>query len=394
MKANKQITLILFSILSLLACQKNKVLPIDNYACNFIFNDSSAVHPKASIYQQILDDNIREGLVGAVLLVKDKNGMWIGSGGKADIASNVDMKPCNTFLIASISKVFTAAAIFRYVDKGVLSLDDPISKWLPSEIVERVDNAAEAKIGHLLSHRSGIVDYYTDRFELDRVNKVNNHFTKEQAVTYIYDKKAHFPVGETYRYCNSNFVLLSIILEKASGQPFESVYTNEVFSPLGLYSAYYSESKPIPDGCVKGYYDLYNSGELTESQNLYQDELGIGGDGCIAINAYDLALFFEQLMKGALISPASLNEMTDWFDLPEDWHWETYGQTENGYGIEKFNTQNGVAVGHTGGIDGFNSYAFYYPETDMSYVLLVNNTRAFNTSKDQIFKSVSAVMFE
>ena len=379
--------------LSILSCKKDEVLPADAYECDFTYNDSSNIHPKADIYQNILDQNRKDGLVGAVLLVKDHDGMWIGASGKADLASNVDMEPCNTFLIASISKVFTAAAIFRYVDKGILDLDDPISKWLSDEIVEKVDNADEAQISHLLSHTSGIVDYYTDMFELDRVNQINNHFTKEEVLTYVYGKKANFSVGETYGYCNTNYLLLAIILENASGLSFEEIYEQEVFLPLGLTSAYYSESKPIPTGCVKGYSDIYASGEVVEAQNLYQDELGIGGDGGIAINAYDLAIFLEQLMKGNLVSNTSLNEMTNWFDLPEDWQWESYGQTENGFGLEKFNTEYGYAVGHTGGIDGFSTFGFYFPEEDMTYVLFVNNTKAFNNSKSQIFQEVTAEMF-
>lgn len=393
MKLNKLFILLALALYIFNGCEKNVTLPSSYYDCNLTFNDSSDLHPKASNYQEILDKNRNDGLVGAVLLVKDKNGMWIGSSGKADIASDVDVKPCNSFLIASISKVFTAAAIFRYVDKGVLSLEDPISKWLSTEISEKVANADEAKIKHLLSHTSGIVDYYTDKFELDRENKVNNHFTKEETLSYVYGKKTNFSVGETYRYCNTNYLILALILENASGKSFETVYEQEVFLPLDLKSAYYSESKPIPESCVKGYADIYAAGKLVESKHLYQDELGIGGDGGIAINAYDLAIFLEQLMKGKLISSSSLNEMTNWFDLPKDWHWDTFGQTENGYGLEKFNTDYGYAVGHTGGIDGFNTYAFYFPEKEMTYVLLVNNTKAFNRSKDQIFKETIKEMF-
>lgn len=103
-------------VLIMLGCEKNEKLPSQSYDCNFTFNDTSMLHPKALKYQHILDENQKDGLVGAVLLVKDKNGLWIGSSGKADIASDVDMKPCNTFLIASISKVFTSSAVYRYVD--------------------------------------------------------------------------------------------------------------------------------------------------------------------------------------------------------------------------------------------------------------------------------------
>lgn len=383
---------LLFSLGAFLSCEKDEVRAASFYNCDASFADSSAFHPRAAAYQAILDENRKDGLVGAVLLVKDKEGLWIGASGKADLAANVDVQACNTFLIASISKVFTATAIFRYVDRGILSLDDPINKWIPRSITDQIANGNEAQIGHLLSHRSGIRDYYTNRFELDRYNKVKNGWTKEEVLEYTYGGNADFAVGETYGYSNTNYLLLSMILESASGQSFEAVYQQEVFIPAGLQTAYYSEKQPIPDGCVRGYSDINGDGKLAESENLYLDELGIGGDGGIAINAYDLAQFLERLMKGELVSQASLDKMSDWFDLPEDWHWESFGQTENGYGLEKFNVGDTYAVGHTGAIDGFNSYGFYFPQEDMTYILFVNNTRAWNTSKRKIFEQVTELM--
>lgn len=390
--------LLTISLISFTSCEKNEVLPAANYSCNLGNLDSSLVHPKANIYQNILEENRKNGLVGAVLLVKDKDGLWLGADGKADIASDIDMANCNTFLIASISKVFTSAAVYRYVDKGILTLDDPISKWLDTSIIENVENADQTQIKHLLAHASGIADFYTLQFELDRINKITNNFTKQDVLKYIYGKDATNDVGETYYYSNTNFLLLAMLLESVSGLSFEQVYQQEVFIPLGINSAYYSEEQPIPDGSVKGYVDIYGNGQHVESEFLYNDELGIGGDGGIAINAYDLATFFEQLMKENLISETSIDKMTEWFDLPEDWTSEEdpYGQTENGFGIERFNTSYGPAVGHTGGIDGFSTIALYFPEEDMTYILLLNSAgnEEGGNSREQIFKDVIKEMFE
>lgn len=388
------LALLLFST----ACDKNEMLPIDHYTCSFNFEDTSVTHPKSSIYQNILDTNRKNGIVGAVLLVKDKDGLWIGADGKSNIASKTDMKPCNTFLIASISKVFTSAAVYRYIDKGVLSLDDPISKWLDNEVVKNVENAADAQVKHLLAHTSGIPDFYTFQFELDRINKISNAWSKEEALEYIYGVNPTNEVGETYYYSNTNFLLLAMILEHASGLSFEKIYQQEVFSPLGLLSAYYSEEQPIPVGTVKGYVDVYGNDQFIESEFLYKDELGIGGDGGIAINAYDLAIFFEELMKGNLISANSLNRMTDWFDMPADWIVEddVLGQNENGYGVEKFNTRYDSAVGHTGGIDGFSTIAMHFPDKDMTCILLMNSAgnETGNESRENILVEVMEQMFE
>lgn len=391
-------TVILLLLISLSACEQNEILPPAHYSCDFGTPDSSSLHPKADVYQQILDNNRKNGLVGAVLLVRDKDGLWIGADGKADIASDIEMESCHTFLIASISKVFTSAATYRYIDKGVLSLDDPISQWLDASVVEKVDNADQAQIRHLLAHTSGIADYYTFQFELDRINKLTNGFTKQDVLAYTYGVSATNEVGETYYYSNTNFLLLAMILEQASGLSFEEVYQQEVFTPLGLNSAYYSETQPIPDGTVKGYVDVYGNGQHIESEFLYNDELGIGGDGGIAINAFDLAIFFEQMMKGNLISSSSIVDMTSWFDLPQGWISDSdpLGQTENGVGIERFNTSYGSAVGHTGGIDGFTTIALYFPDEDMTYILLTNSAghQKGGMASERIFQEVMSEMFD
>ncbi len=386
----------LYMLVAFTSCQKNEVFEQDFYECTTSDPVDSESHPNASTYQSILEKYRKNGLVGASLLVKDRNGIWMGADGMADIASDVAMRPCNTFLIASISKVFTTAAVYRLVDKGLLTIDDPISMWLDSEVVEKVANADKAQIRHLLAHTSGIADYYTFALELDRINSTDNGWQKEDVLEFIYGVNPTNDVGETYYYSNSNFLILALILEKASGLSFEQVYQQEVFDPINLQSAYYSESQPIPDACVKGYVDIYNSGKFVESEFVYGDELGIGGDGGVAINAYDLSKFLEQLSKGNLISQSSVEQMTTWFDIPEDWHWDTYGQTENGFGIEKFNTIKGPAIGHSGGIDGFNTLGLYFPDDDMTYILFVNSIGHEKELEavEGIYQEVIEVMFQ
>jgi D-alanyl-D-alanine carboxypeptidase len=230
--------------------------------------------------------------------------------------------------------------------------------------------------------------------ELKRINNENNNWTKEDILKFIYGKKPTNKVGETYFYSNTNFLLLSLILESAAGKPFKEIYQDEIFNPLQLSSAYYDENQPIPDNCVKGYIDMHDNQKFIESGFLYGDELGIGGDGGIAINAYDMAMFLEKLWKGNVISPKSLSTMTNWFNLPDEWQWKKYGQFENGFGIEKFNSQYGYAIGHSGYIDGFNSKAFYFPNQDMTFILFVNSVGNSSGSKECIYKATLEEMFK
>lgn len=387
-------TLILLSTILLVfsSCEKIEMETPEVFYCSFAHQDSSDIHPKAAIYQEILDRNRKAGIVGASLMIKDKDGVWIGASGKADIASGVDVQPCSRFLIASISKSFTAATVFALIDDGVLSLDDPVNKWINKSITDKVANSNVSTLRHLLNHSSGIPDYYTLQFELDRINKIDNGWTQEDVLTYTYGKKATNGVGETYYYSNTNYLLLGMIIEHASGMALEEAYRQKVFDPAGLTSTYYSTIRPIPEGTVKGYKDIYGNSQYIESEFLYKDELNTA-DGGIATNSYDLGLFFEKLLKGELISQQSLEQMTTYEDLPSDWVDEDFGHFKNGLGLEYNQTPFGNSVGHTGGIDGFLSIAQYFPEHDATFVLLVNSGSYENQQLLNIYQECLAEIF-
>jgi D-alanyl-D-alanine carboxypeptidase len=367
-------TYISLFIIVLLAtsCTKDDMSPAHSQEKPWSFAGSNEMHPRAGEYQSILDTNQKLGLIGASLMIRDEYGLWMGTAGMSDVEAGKKVETAQRFHIASITKVFTAATVFSLVDKGVLSIDDPVSKWIRASLLDKLANGDQAKISHLLSHTSGIADYYTLAYDLDRMNAEYNNWSYEEILAYAYKEDPTNEVGETFYYSNTNFLLLGMILESATGKKLEQVYEDEIFTPLNLESAYFSLENPIPEGCAKGYGDLYGNGQFVHTDFMYKDELGTA-DGGISINAYDTGLFFEKLMKGHLLSEQSLAQMTDWFELPPLWGYESIGLSENGYGIEKFTKQPEYAVGHTGSIMGFSTLAQYFPEPDFTYVLLVNS---------------------
>ena len=162
------------------SCTKNEVLPEEWYACTLDAEGSQPeMHPNNEAYQHILDTHRPQGLVGAQLCIWDEHGLWTGGDGWSDVASAVPVTPCQPFLIASISKVFTAAAAFRLVDQGVLDVESPLSSWLDAEILDNIANAGDVNISDLLSHRSGIPDFYTLAFELARINRLEQGWSTE-----------------------------------------------------------------------------------------------------------------------------------------------------------------------------------------------------------------------
>ncbi len=350
------------------ACSKDAVSPASRYNNTLSSADTSAEHPKNTTYQAIIDQYTQEGLLGVSVSIEDQNGTWLGAGGKADIISNVDMEVGHRFLIASVSKVFTATAIFTYLDAGLLSLEDPVNKWIDTDITNQIENADEAQIQHLLSHQSGIHDWYTFRLEGDRYNEAFNNWKQEDILEYVYGKPARFAVGTSYEYSNTNYVLLGMILEKVAGKSLKEVYQSQIFTPLNLESAYFgSQPNALSEEVVKGYYALVGRGYV-EAQKLYEDELSTG-DGGISINVQDLGRFVQELMTGNLLSESSLAKMQDWFDIDEN---TGGGDGKNGYGLEYFVGDYGISYGHTGGVDGFSSSIEYYPENGTIVTYLFN----------------------
>lgn len=366
------------------SCTKDDITVSEQFENTLSYDDTSAQHPKNEKYKTLIADYVQKGIVGTSVYIRDDFGTWIGTGGMANLDSAIEVENSHQFMIASVSKVFTATLIYSLIDNNVLAIDDPIEKWLSQEVVNNVANAKEATIEYLLSHTSGIPDYYTVAFELARFNIDYNYWSQEEILKYIYGKNAVSSVGSGYAYSNTNYLLLGMIIEKATGIPLKEAYSNYIFEPLNLKNAFFDvKENAAPPTLINGYYNLFGNGYV-HSDFLYKDELSTG-DGGIVINAQDLGTFLDALMHGQLISDESLDKMQDWFDI------ESGGK--NGYGLEYFSDDFGVSYGHSGGVDGFTSVAHYYPVENVTVIILFNFTPADKLS-DTLFEFINKIKNE
>lgn len=126
---------------------------------------------------------------------------------------------------------------------------------------------------------------------------------------------------------------------------------------------------------------------------IYQDEMKTA-DGGIAINAWDLSRFIEGIWKGEILSTESRAAMMDFFELPDDWKGDVLGEDQNGFGIEVFQTSRGLAIGHTGAVDGFLSILLYFPDTDRTFISFVNAASFNSEAREKMFIETLEVMFE
>ncbi|MBL0099865.1 MAG: beta-lactamase family protein [Saprospiraceae bacterium] len=330
---------------------------------------SPTIHPKSAIYQSVIDKYTKAGLPGIAILVRDKNGLWIGASGKADIEQNIPMKPCVISKGASTTKTFIGTLTLLLAEEGKLSLDDKIEKWLPQKVIEDVKNAKSSTVRMLLNHTSGIADIIDDQgFYLAVLNNPSHNWTSEELIKYVFDDEAIFPAGTDVEYSNTNYLLLAMILDKVTGKNHSIALREKILNPLKLSNSYYFWHDPVPANTAQGYFDFYNNGTIL---NLTNYNTGSGnGYGGLYTTVYDLQIFIEALVKDKkVLKQQSLDQMLTF--IQED---ESYSRA-NGLGIFKDfleRAPNQFGYGHRGRDLGYTADMYWFPNQNITMTYLIN----------------------
>lgn len=356
------------------ACEKAEIIPPATYQCSLSFTDQSMHHPKQAEFQAALDE-AAQFTPGVQVAIRTPDQLtWTGAAGMADIPNQIPMLACQQTMVGSISKVFTAVLILQLQDEGVLSISDPLSQWLHTDIIGKIENAEEVSLQQLLDHTSGIRDYLSTEQFINAVNTPNFRETQEEKLRYVYGKKAHHAAGTAYSYSNTNYVLLGLVVEVARQMPLWDAVEQFITQPLGLINTRMgTHNAPIPNGTARPY--------LATRSDKYRDIMHIAvsdaatGDGGIVGNAQDINAFMEALFNGQLLSNDALQLMTgslvavgEEADFPQ-WDNEQYG-----LGISLFRTPYGDAYGHTGSTSAYNAYLFYFPEQAVTVSIAYNGS--------------------
>lgn len=326
-------------------------------------------HPKASAYQAVLDDYTAKGLPGIAALVRDGSGVWAGASGKADIAKNIDMAPCTVSKAASLTKTFAATLALKLMEEGKFGLDDPLTRWLPSEVLDRVENAKSCTVRQLLNHTTGIADVIEDnQFYLEVLNNPAKKWTPAELIKFVYGDSAEFSPGQGISYSNTNFLLLAMVINQATGQDHGRLMREKVLAPLDLDQTFYYWHDDLPATVAQGYFDLYNNGTILNVTNF-----NTGSGNCYGgmySNVFDLQKFIEALVREkTVLSPNSLSQMLT-FTAPEG-----ESNRANGLGIFKDfldRSPDQFAYGHRGRDLGYTADMYWFPNQDYTVTYLVN----------------------
>lgn len=292
---------------------------------------------------------VNDKFMGSVAVSKNGEVIYKKSIGFADLENGVKANENSKYRIGSISKSFTAVLVLKAVEEKKIDLKQTIDKWFPT-----IENAKEITIIQLLSHRSGIHNF-TDNENYLTWNTQPK--TEKEMVKIIAKGGSDFKPGSIAKYSNSNFVLLSYILENTYGKSYSELLQKYIVGPIGLKNTYFfGKINSNKNECKS--YKFIGTWRL-EPETDASIPLGAGA---IASTPIDLTKFADALFGGKLLKPESLEIM------------ETI---KDGYGSGLFQIpfydHNGY--GHTGGIDGFSSVYSHFTDNNISFALTSNGSK-------------------
>lgn len=270
--------------------------------------------------------------------------------------SNRNYNAHTKFKIGSITKMFTAYLCLIAEDKGLLSINDSVVRYLPDTNLEE-----DVKIHHLLSNTSGIPDFSLTFWYLRHLDKP---FNEEDSIEWVRDRKLKYLSGENWSYSNLNFVLLGLLLEHVTNSKIEEVYDEWIFQPLnmentGFGKCFDTENIATPNTSFV---------RFTWSTKKLDYEMSYTA-GNIYSTAYDLNLWLDEILGSKLISQKSKEKMqTKYSELFENvWY---------GYGCyieeRQFKNTSHTVIGHSGGVSGFGTMISVDIENELKIIVLTN----------------------
>jgi len=295
----------------------------------------------------------------SVAVVKDGQIVYLKAYGDAKLEPKTPAASAMRYSIGSISKQFTAASILLLQERGKLSLDDKVSKFIPD-----LTRADEVTIRQLLSHTSGYQDYWPQDYVMPNMLKP---VTTKAILDQWARKPLDFDPGAKWQYSNTNYVIAGMIVEKASGQPLFEFLQQNIFKPLAMKSVADIDRARLGDTDPVGYL-RYALGPLRPAPATGDGWLFAAGE--LAMTAEDLAKWDISMMNRALLKPASYKQFETEVELNNGLG------THYGLGVD-VRMQNGHrAVSHGGEVSGFTAENTVFPDDRAAIVVLTNQDAA------------------
>jgi D-alanyl-D-alanine carboxypeptidase len=297
---------------------------------------------------------------------------WTGVSGLANVKSATPVTPDTAFAVGSVSKTFTAALILDLADEGRLTLDDRVRDWLPD-----AKASTAVTIRMLLDHTSGIHDYFLNpKIDAALMAKRGKAWTPQQALRYV--RSPYFRPGRGWQYSNTNYVLLGLIAEKATGRPLAVELRERFLDPLGLTSTIVQGAEPARGPVAHGYrvsasktakpVDLSDGSDIAPFTSVVT---AAGAAGAIATSSSDLAHWAMALYGGAALSPERSAEMVG--DVARTR--ALRARIPYGLGVQAVRVDGRPTYGHSGRLLGARAVMRYLINEGAAIAVVTNQSR-------------------
>ncbi len=313
--------------------------------------------------QSILDEAAATETPGIVALLETGDGaQWRGAAGITRLEGGTAMAADLPFRVFSVSKMATAATVLMLVDEGKLSLQDPIARWLPEDALSGLPGVEQITVGALVTQTSGLRDYFDKTFVGIMQADPTRRWQPSELVAFAAKREPHAPPGGSVSYySNTNYVLLGLIVEAASGQTLSDFVRDRILEPLGMTRTFSNDEEGARID-MGGYIPIGEN--LVDASGV---DLSIAwAVGGLVSTADDLARLVRGIFEGDLLSPQSRALMSSGF-------YERAGNPLGyAHGTIHFTFLDPAPIGHSGEGPGFSSVAVYWPQSGTVVVILTN----------------------
>ena len=308
------------------------------------------------------------GSPGAVVLVRDSKGVRASAAGYANLRTTERMRVDHAFRVGSITKTFVATVVLQLAAESTLGLDDALERWLPW----LVPNGQAITLRQLLNHTSGIYNYTDDQaLNSSLMRNPRRVLTPVELVAVATKHGPLFDPGTRWSYSNTGYILLGLVIEKATATSLEQELRERIFQPLALTRTSFPAAPKLPRPFAHGYLPL----DLVRTPNGKPVDVTVWSPswawaaGALVSTAGDLARFYEALVRGELLAAEQLRDMTTAVPIPNS-------PSQYGLGLASEPSGCGRVLGHTGGVPGYTSIAYSTEDSGRQTVVLINTSPA------------------
>lgn len=331
---------------------------------------STSAPPASSATAKSLDDALAQrldaaikqamtttGVPGAIVGIWGPDGDYVRAFGVADKSTRAPMKTDFYSRIGSVTKTFTVTAVLQLAGEGKLGLDDPVAEYVPG-----VPLGDRITLRQLARMQSGLFNYSASpEFQKAMFADPRRAFTPRELLSYALAEPNQFPPGERFDYCNTNTILLGLVVQKVSGEPLNSYIHDKILAPLGMSHTSFPTTNAFPDPHAQGY--TVQTADGKEATATDWDPSWGWAAGAMISTLDDMRTWADALASGKLLTPPMQEQRLQTVGSPGM-------PPQDGYGLGIFNL--GGWIGHNGSLPGYQTVVVHLPQKQTSLVILTN----------------------